>query len=279
MLTTSDGIFNMSGGSITGNTGNDVAAQYIRPKINLSGNAEIGYLSINADNVNVKTAVTANGFTGKVESLDLTSRVTGITNAINYWVGVQVIAVGSGTSLGGINLGNFISSDGMTTPIKPNYHLFGTKIEETDAARFGRLVQTKPSNSNVGGPFIDNGTVTISNITPTGFRASWTKARDNAGANKLRYRVVLLVPTSQNNHPYVYPYTYWAGETWQLLDATASASLHDNGVLDIDHFDVEVPEWARSTWVQCLVVVTNEAGNYAYYHWYVTEPLTVIRLQ
>jgi hypothetical protein len=148
-------VFNMSGGTITGNTaavGSDVhlaieVSHFIPGTFNLSGNAKIGNISLIARNpygTPIRTPIAISGaFTGEVASVDFTSGsgfgLGSHITARELWVNGSVI---TGTLTPAIlqrfTLGSFIGSDG--TQRITGYHLYGTKTGETDTGSFGRLV-------------------------------------------------------------------------------------------------------------------------------------------
>jgi len=142
VFVTNNATFIMSGGKITGNGSNsnnyvDVTIDSNAGIFTLSGNAEIGTLTLNkADNgANASITIGTGGYTGIVSALNLHVDVgiwgnTNIQNVVDQWtLGVIVPTVIKGVTnaniLNRFTLGNFISNSSRnnTQNISPDYRL------------------------------------------------------------------------------------------------------------------------------------------------------------
>ena len=151
-----DGTLTMYGGKITGNTsvrsnGDDVyASQY--GVINLSGNSQLGDVIFTGifNSLDSYAYITvSNDFKGSILSLGLSGdSSSSIARIKMIWTDYDapVIKPATGFTLTKVlldrfTLSNFLYSNGSyREPISPGYHLYGTRADETDTARFGTLV-------------------------------------------------------------------------------------------------------------------------------------------
>ena len=142
----------ITGGSITGNSPVDL---YINSAtiFNLSGNAAIGNIRLNASSAISNANITLDAFTGTVGTLNLRSENAVMDTIINWWLNKQVIQAASGhtlttTDIAKFTPGSFISSNvAATQAIGPNYSI------GTEGTQLGRLV-SKYGSGTAADPFL-----------------------------------------------------------------------------------------------------------------------------
>jgi hypothetical protein len=154
---TPTGTFIMNGGVIKNNTiGNDEDGHYgadvliisATAAVNISGNAELGNISLFGTGPSAKSSITAAAnFTGSVEHIDLVGNGGTFAGTKNIWItGSPVIVPASGVTLtkallDRFGLWYFRSADNADTEkISPTYHLYGTGAGEDTPAEMGKLV-------------------------------------------------------------------------------------------------------------------------------------------
>ena len=108
----------LAGGSITGNSGfaGDVSVSQNASSIDISGNAEVGTLTLSASNVVCRSMAIASDWTGSVTILNLRGANDTAALPIANWVNKSVLTGTVNTiTIGQITLGNFIYSN-VSTP-------------------------------------------------------------------------------------------------------------------------------------------------------------------
>jgi hypothetical protein len=134
--------FKMEGGSITDNTGGPDVFISAPNILNLSGNAIIGELILNASSATLRASVNVGaGWSGNVSILHLQRTNASISGVIAFWVDQPVLQPASGyaltaTDVGKFPLGNFVGgSVAATRPITPTHEIsdsggnIGTLVE------------------------------------------------------------------------------------------------------------------------------------------------------
>jgi hypothetical protein len=134
--------FKMEGGSITDNTGGPDVFISAPNILNLSGNAIIGELILNAFSATLRASVNVGaGWSGNVSKLHLQRTNASIAGVIAFWVDQPVLRPASGyaltaTDVGKFPLGNFVGGSVVATrPISETHRIsnsggnIGTLIE------------------------------------------------------------------------------------------------------------------------------------------------------
>jgi len=153
------GTFTMTGGSITGNKqGNEDSDIYhavnAANSFNISGNAVIGALKLNALSVGAGATVKTTGWTGSITTLNLRGNIDAIASAASYWAGnPRFIFDGiDAAQVNNIGLGEFISFNNARQGIAP------TCFIGTSGGDLGRLIinpATAPVTVTVDGVSTD----------------------------------------------------------------------------------------------------------------------------
>ena len=134
----------ITGGSITGNSPVDL---FIHSAVtfNLSGDAAIGNMRLNASSAAANASITLGAFTGTIGSLNLRSENAVMNTAVSWWLDKQIIQAAAGYTLTPADIakfppGNFISTVvGASQTISPDY-MIGTALPNT-----GRLILANPA--------------------------------------------------------------------------------------------------------------------------------------
>jgi len=143
----------ITGGSITGNSPVDLFINSATI-FNLSGNAAVGNIRLNASSAISNANITLGAFTGTVGTLNLRSENAVMDTVINWWLNKQVIQAAAGytltaTDVAKFTLGNFISSNVSVTRAIGDTYYIGTGTD------LGRLV-SKFGSGTAADPFLIN---------------------------------------------------------------------------------------------------------------------------
>jgi len=130
--------------------------------INLSDNAELGELTLNASAIEKATLTVSSGWNGEITALNLRGESTNITDVISYWDGNTVLSAASGTlelaTIAYFNekLGNFLGQSA----------LIEQAISDTHVIDNDGILREKQGFVFVIPPFDDNSPDTIAtNLT------------------------------------------------------------------------------------------------------------------
>ena len=130
----------ITGGSITGNSPVDI---YIdsTSTFNLSGNAQVGNIRLNAPSAAANASITLDAFTGNAASVHLRSDTTIINNVISSWLNKQVIQAASGHTLTAEDIAKFPPGNFITSSTAVNQQpISNTHIFNNEAPDFGKLI-------------------------------------------------------------------------------------------------------------------------------------------
>ncbi|MCL2761920.1 MAG: hypothetical protein FWD36_01765 [Treponema sp.] len=144
----------IEGGSITGNTGvnNDVFVTQTVASFTVSGDAEIGTITLVANATSNASLTIASDWDGHIGTLNLYGNNTNMVTTISYWENIIVLRAAADYTLTAadvakVTLGNFITSaaDSATQAISSTYHIANS------GADIGRLVIPPVMVSRNGG--------------------------------------------------------------------------------------------------------------------------------
>jgi len=130
----------MTGGSITDNTHGTKTADVYHAVTNansftMSGNATIGALKLNAAGTTAAASVNIGaGWSGEIETLNLRGADAGVGIAAGWWNNKLIFNGITTTQIARIGIGDFISSNNVTTPVNDEFILVNTGTD------IGRLI-------------------------------------------------------------------------------------------------------------------------------------------
>ena len=162
---------NLEGGSISGNTGPGGDAYFGagNPQLTISGNAEIGVLTLSAISASNKTIpMVAPGWTGRVYTLNLRGNSSNHATAFGYWEDTVILQAASGYALTAADIARFTLGTFFSTVNTQPMTRFGIVRSGVDVGKLISLPAVSVSRNGGDDIAYDNLTLALNSITTAG---------------------------------------------------------------------------------------------------------------